>query len=143
MARLLHEFENEQLRSASLGADDAERLDAVMSTLVNGSMEDLTSTADLLARWGLVPQSYQYRNFELIPTMLSQGTAYMLDRSPGPAASKLQSARRSFPKDDLFRREFIVAKCWEQGLHTRYGALLLGDEWEPLRERLEEAFGVF
>lgn len=60
--------------------------------------------------------------------MLSQGAAHMLDRSPGPAASRLQSARRSFPKDDLFFREFLVAKCWEQGLHTRYGELLLSDE---------------
>ena len=66
----------------------------------------------------------------------------MLARSPGLAASRLQSARRSFPKDDLFFREFLVAKCWEQGLHTRYGALLLGDEWEPLQDRLREAFDV-
>jgi tetratricopeptide (TPR) repeat protein len=142
MARLLHEFENEQLRKASLVADDSEKIDAVMTTLVNGAMEDLTSAADLLDQWGLIPESSHYRNFHLIPTMLGQGTAYMLARSPGLAASRLQSARRSFPKDDLFFREFLVAKCWEQGLHTRYGALLLGDEWEPLQDRLREAFDV-
>ena len=64
-----------------------------------------------------------------------------MDRKPGPAASRFQSARRSFPKDDLFFREFLFAKCWEQGLHRRYGELLLGDEWAPLRDRLHQVFG--
>lgn len=143
MARLLREYENEQLRIAPLGAAKTERIDTVMAALVDGALEDLTAAADLLDRWGLVPQSYNYRNYELIPTMLGQGTAYMLARTPGPAATRLQGARRSFPKDDLFFREYLFAKCWEQGLHTRYGELLLGDEWEPLRERLQEAFGGF
>ena len=62
-------------------------------------------------------------------------------RSPGPAASRLQSARRSFPKDDLFFREYIFAKCWEQGVYNQYGSLLLGDGWVPLRDRLHDAFG--
>ena len=89
----------------------------------------------------MIPESYQYRNFHLVPTLMAQGAGYMLTRSPGPAASRLQSARRSFPKDDLFFREYIFAKCWEQGLHRRYGALLLGEEWGPLRDRLNETFG--
>ena len=75
-------------------------------------MEDLTAAADLLDRWGLIPESYQYRNFHLVPTLLGQGVGYLLARSPGPAASRLQTARRSFPKDDLFFREFLFAKCW-------------------------------
>jgi hypothetical protein len=113
----------------------------VLNTLVNGAMDDLTSAADLLDRWGLIPELYQYRNFHLVPTLMGQAACYLLTRSPGPAASKLQSARRSFPKDDLFFREYIFAKCWEQGLHRRYGALLLGDEWASLAERLHEKFG--
>ena len=141
MAKLLHEFENERLRSAPLVADEAEKIDAVLNTLVNGAMDDLTSAADLLDRWGLIPESYQYKNFHLVPTLMGQGACYLLTRSPGPAASKLQSPRRSFPRDDLFFREYIFAKCWEQGLHRRYGALLLGDEWAALAERLHEAFG--
>ena len=56
-------------------------------------------------------------------------------------ASRFQSARRSFPKDDLFFREFLFTKCWEQGLHRRYGELLLGGEWASLRDRLRQAFG--
>ncbi len=113
----------------------------VIDTLVSGAMDDLTAAADLLDRWGLIPESYQYRNFHLVPTLMAQGAGYMLTRSPGPAASRLQSARRSFPKDDLFFREYIFAKCWEQGLHRRYGAMFLGEEWGPLRDRLHETFG--
>ena len=141
MARLLRVYEDERLRAMRLEADDAAQIDLVINTLVNGAMDDLTSAADLLDRWGLIPESYQYRNFHLVPTLLGQGTGYLLTRLPGPAASRLQSARRSFPKDDLFFREFIFAKCWEQGLHRHYGELLLGDEWTPLRDRMEETFG--
>ena len=141
IARLLHVYEDERRRTERLETVEAEQLDLVLNTLVNGAMDDLTAAADLLDRWGLIPESYQYRNFHLIPTLMGQGAAYMLTRSPGPAASRLQSARRSFPKDDLFFREYIFAKCWEQGLHRRYGALLLGEEWGPLRDRIHETFG--
>jgi len=77
----------------------------------------------------------------------------MQDPSPGhnlarlalsafPAASRLQSARRSSPKDDLFFREFLFAKCWEQGLHRIYGELLQGDEWAQLQSRLNESLAT-
>ena len=141
MARLLKVFEDERRRTMRLDAVEAEQISAVLNTLVDGAMDDLTSAADLLDRWGLIPESYQYRNFHLVPTLMGQGAGYLLNRSPGPAASRIQSARRSFPKDDLFFREFLFAKCWEQGLHRRYGSLLLGDEWAPLRDRLHGAFG--
>ena len=141
IARLLQVYEAERLRAMGLESDEAEQIEAVINTLANGAMDDLTSAEDLLDRWGLIPESYQYRNFQLVPTLLGQGLGYLLAHSPGPAASRLQSARRSFPRDDLFFREFIFSKCWEQGLHRRYGALLLGDEWAPLRERLHGAFG--
>ena len=141
MARLLQVYEDERRRTMRLDIVEAEQTEAVLNTLVNGAMDDLTSAADLLDRWGLIPESYQYRNFHLVPTLMGQGAGYLLARSPGPAASRLQSARRSFPKDDLFFREFIFAKCWEQGLHRRYGALLLSDEWAPLRDRLHGSFG--
>ena len=141
MARLLRVDEDERRRTASLDADQEEQIDTVVNALVDGAIEDLTSAADLLERWGLIPESYQYRNFHLVPTLIAQGLGYLLARSPGPAASRLQSARRSFPKDDLFFREFLFAKCWEQGVHRRYSALLLSDGWEPLRARLDEAFG--
>ena len=72
---------------------------------------------------------------------MGQGLGYLLTGSPGPTASRLQSARKSFPKDDLFYREYIFAKCWEQGLHRKYGMLLLGDGWEPLRERILKGIG--
>ncbi len=142
MARLLDVYDNERRRSASLDADEADQISAVLNSLVNGAMDDLTSAADLLDRWGLIPESYQYRNFHLVPTLMGQGVGYLLTRSPGPAASRLQSARRSFPKDDLFFREFIFAKCWEQGIHRQYGALLLSDEWAPLHDRLHGTFGA-
>ncbi len=140
MARLLHVYEDERRRAAPLESGEAERIDLVVNTLVDGAMEDLTSAADLLDRWGLIPESYQYRNFHLVPTLMGQGASYLLTRSPGPAASRLQSARRSFPKDDLFFREFLFAKCWEQGIHRQYAALLLGDGWEPLKDRLSHSF---
>ena len=140
-ARLLHEFEIERLRTAPLESGEVEKLDSALAALVHGAMADLTSAADLLDRWGLIPESYQYRNFHLIPTLLGQGAGYLLARLPGPAATRLQSAHRSFPKDDLFLREFLFAKCWEQGLHRRFGALALSDEWAPLRDRLRTKFG--
>ena len=141
MARLLQVFEDERRRSTRMDAVEAEQIDVVLNTLANGAMDDLTSAADLLDHWGLIPEPYQYRNFNLVPTLMGQGAGYLLTRQPGPAASRIQTARRSFPQDDLFFREFIFAKCWEQGLHRRYGGLLLGDEWAPLRDRLHEAFG--
>jgi hypothetical protein len=141
MARLLDVYEDELRRSAQRDAGEADPISTVLNTLVNGAMEDLTAAADLLDRWGLIPESYQYKNFHLVPTLMGQGLAYLLTSSPGPAASRLQSARRSFPKDDLFFREFLFAKCWEQGLHRRYGALVLGDEWSALHERLRATFG--
>ena len=141
MAKLLNVFEDERRRAMSLDAAQEEQIGEVLGTLVNGAIEDLTSAADLLERWGLIPESYQYRNFHLIPTLMGQGAGHLLNRSPGPAASRIQTARRSFPRDDLFLREFIFAKCWEQGTHRLYGDLLLSDQWEPLRDRLHEAFG--
>lgn len=113
----------------------------MLDELVTGAMDDLTVAADLLDRWGLVSESYRYRNSYLVPTLMGQGLGYLLNRAPGPTASRLQSAKKSFPKDDLFYREYIVAKCWEQGLQRKYGELLTGDAWEPLRERLRREFG--
>ncbi len=142
MARLLDVYQDEQRRSAQQDPVELDQIGAVIDTLVNGAMEDLTNAADLLDRWGLIPESYQYRNFHLVPTLMGQGLGYLLARMPGPAASRLQSARRSFPKDDLFFREFLFAKCWEQGLHRRYSLLLQGDEWSQLHGRLTAAFGA-
>ena len=141
LARLLRVFEDERRGDATSDAVEMGQIEVVVNTLVNGAMDDLAAAADLLDRWGLIPESYRYRNFHLVPTLMAQGDGYMLTRSPGPAASRRQSARRSFPKDDLFFREYIFAKCWEQGLHRRYGAMLLGEEWGPLRDRLHETFG--
>ena len=141
MARLIDAFQDERLRASRVDAHETEQVDFAVDELVNGAMDDLTSAADLLDRWGLIPESYQYQNFNLVPTLMGQGVGYLLGRAPGPAASRLQSARRAFPKDDLFFREFLFAKCWEQGLHRRYGALLLGDDWSSLRDRLLETFG--
>ena len=101
----------------------------------------MTAAADLLERWGLIPETYQYRNFHLVPTLIGQSLGYLLTRSPGPAASRLQSARRSFPKDDLFFREFLFAKCWEQGIHRQYAELMLCDAGKPFRDRLKHTFG--
>ena len=42
--------------------------------------------------------------------------------------------------EELFR-EFLFAKCWEQGVHARYGELFLGPAWEQLEGSLESAFG--
>ena len=123
-----------------LDTEESQQLDLVLSTLADGAMEDLTSAADLLDRCGLIPESSQYKNFNLLPTLMGQGMSYLLTRQPGPAAARLQGARRSFPKDDLYFREFIFAKCWEQGLHRRYGALPLSDQWALLRDGLHDAF---
>jgi hypothetical protein len=111
-------------------------LDAVLNVLLDGALEDLTSAADLLDHWGLIPETYQYKNFHLVPTLLGQSLSYLLAGFPGPAASRLQSARRAFPKDDLFFREFLFAQCWEQGMHRQYAALLIGDTWEELHDRI-------
>ena len=101
-------------------------------------MGALTVAADLLDRWGLIPESYQYRNFYLMPTLMGQGLGYLLTRAPGPTASRLQSDRKSFPKDDIFYQEYVFSKCWEQGLNREYGTMLMGDGWEPLQERLKK-----
>ena len=141
LARLLREFEIERLRGDGLNAAEARKIEAIMSVLVSGATEDLTAAADLLDTWGLIPESYQYKNFHLVPTLLGLGTGYLLRGNPGPAASRLQSARRSFTKDDLFFREYLFAKCWEQGLHTHYGEMFLSDDWAVLGEQLESEFG--
>ena len=135
IARLLDVYENELLRARRLDEDEAVLIDVTVKTLANGAMDDLTAAADLLDQWGLIPESYQYKNFELVPTLMGQGVSYLLTRSPGPAAARLQAARRSFPKDDLFFREYLFAKCWEQGIHRSYGALLASDESAPVRDR--------
>jgi hypothetical protein len=137
MARLLRVYEDECFRGGGLEAVQQKQIDVVVNTLINGAIEDLTTAADLLDRWGLIPESYQYRNFHLVPTLVGQGLSYLLARSPGPAASRLQSARHSFPKDDLFLREFLFAKCWEQGIHRQYAAILLSDDWNNFHGRLE------
>ncbi len=133
-------YEEERRRGGEMDREESERLDVRTNVLLDAAMEDLTSAADLLDRWGLIPESYQYRNFHLIPTLMGQGTSYLLNRAPGPAASRLQSARRSFPKDDIFLREFLFAKCWEQGIHRKCAALLLSAGWNPLGERIMKTF---
>jgi hypothetical protein len=142
IARLIDAFEREQPGAAlSPERPDAARgARTVLGMLVNGALADLTAAADLLDRWGLIPESYQYRNFHLISTFVGQGTAYLLSRQHGPAASRLQSARRSFPKDDLLFREYAFAKCMEQGVHRQYAALASGARWTPMQERLLAAF---
>jgi len=140
IARLLRIYEDECLRTVGLGKVQVKHIEVMLNTLVNGAIEDLTSAADLLDKWGLIPESYQYRNFHLVPTLLGQGLSYLLARLPGPAASRLHSARHSFPKDDLFFREFLFAKCWEQGVHRQYAALLLSDGWKPLGNRINKEF---
>ncbi len=141
MARLLRTYQDEQRKDTQLAAAQKKQIEDVLHTLVEGAIEDLTLAADLLDKWGLIPESYQYRNFHLVPTLLGQGLGHLLTGLPGPAASRLQSARRSFPKDDLFFREFLFAKLWEQGVHRQYAAFLLGDNWAALRDRLKKAFG--
>ena len=142
IARLIDAFEQERRRAAEpIDPVEAETLEEILKALIHGAMDDLTTAADLLDRWGLIPESYHYRNFHLVPTFLGQGYAYLLARLPGPAASRLQSARRSFPKDDLFFREFVFAKCLEQSVHRQYATLATGDRWKPMRKRLHAAFG--
>ena len=141
IARLLDVYEDESRRIGGLDSKQEEHIEGALGSLVRGAMEDLTAAADLLERWGLIPETYQYRNFHLVPTLIGQSLGYLLTRSPGPAASRLQSARRSFPKDDLFFREFLFAKCWEQGIHRQYAELMLCDAGKPFRERLKHTFG--
>ena len=141
LARLLRVYEDERSSSGALERAQSDALADVVGKLVNGAVEDLTIAADRLEKWGLIPESYQYKNFHLIPGLIGQGTGYLLSRMPGPAASRFQSARRSFPKDDLIFREFLFAKCWEQGVHARYGELFLGPAWEQLDRSLEAVFG--
>jgi tetratricopeptide (TPR) repeat protein len=141
IARLLRVYGDEQPAAAPLSTAESERLEQALDALIECAMDDLSSAADRLDRWGLIPESYHYRNFHLVPTLLALGSAYLLHGAPGPAASRLQTARRSFPKDDLFFREHLFAKCCEQGIHRQYGALILGDEWDGLRERLDAASG--
>ena len=142
MARLLRVFEDEGGSTAGqLEEAEKEKLGSIVSVLVHGAVEDLTLAADRLEKWGLIPESYQYNNFHLVPGLVGQGTAYLLSRMPGPAASRFQSARRSFPKDDLILREFLFAKCWEQGVHRRCGEVFLGPAWGPLEASLRAEFG--
>jgi hypothetical protein len=98
-------------RSKGFSEVGVEPLETGLGTLLAGAMGDPTSVSDLLGRWCLIPESHHYLNFHQAPTLMGQGMSYLLGRSPEPAASRLQSARRSFPKDDLFFREFIFSKC--------------------------------
>ncbi len=77
-----------------------------------------------------------------MPTLRGQGEAYLLHGHPGPAASRLQTARRAFPKDDLLFRDYLYAKCWEQGAHRTYAAFVDSDAWPPLAAALRAEFGI-
>ena len=136
IARLLQVYQDECRRAGSLETEKYKKIETVLHSLAEGAIEDLTLAADLLEQWGLIPEAYHYRNFHLVPTLVGQGLSYLLAHSPGPAASRLRSARHSFPKDDLFLREFLFAKCWEQGVHRLYAELLLSEVWNPLRSPL-------
>ncbi len=139
ISRLLIAFEEESYSASNLDTKQVGKLKEISQVLIDISMADLTSAADLLERWGLIPETYQYRNFHLVPTLLGLGLGYLLAGSPGPAASRLQSARRLFPKDDIFFREFLFTKSCEQGIHRQYASLLLRDGWKPLYERIQKA----
>ena len=102
MAKLVNMYEYEMLRAGKFTKEEMDRIQQVMRILTDRSMDDLTVAADLLDKWGLTPETSNYRNFHLVPTYIGQGDAYILSQSPGPAASRLQSARRAFPRDDLF-----------------------------------------
>ncbi len=136
VARLLDVYGEEQRRSAGFDQRTTESIDTAIGSLADRAIDDLTEAADLLDQWGLNPESYQSRDFHLVPTLLGQGMSYLLARAPGPAASRIQSARRIFPRDDLCFREFLFAKCWEQGLHRRFGEMVTGDEWKAFTERV-------
>ena len=45
----------------------------MLDELVTGAMDDLTVAADLLDHWGLISESYRYRNSYLVPTLMGQG----------------------------------------------------------------------
>ena len=141
LARLVRECENERLRGDGLNTGEGRKIETIMAALIGGATDDLTAAADLLDRWGLIPESSLYKNYHLVLTVLGLGTRYLLVGNPCPAASRLQSARRAFTKDDLFFREYLFVKCWEQGLHTQYGEMVLRDGWAALGERLESGFG--
>ncbi len=140
IARLLRVHEDDLRRASPQNVKQIAKIDVILNIIIDRAMDDLTLAADLLDRWGLIPESYQYRNFHLVPTLVGQGTGYLLVRAPGPAASRLQSARRSFPKDDLFFREFLFAKCWEQGIHRQYAELLCSDGWKSFSDRLQHTY---
>lgn len=141
IARFLKAYEQELVKSPGHDSGAIGAVNEAINELVNGALEDLTSAADLLDRWGMLPASSHYRNFHLVPTLLGQGAAYLVAGSPGPASARLQSARRAFPRDEIFLREYLFARCWEQGVHRQYGVLASGKGWEPLRDRMREAFG--
>ena len=127
VARLLHEYRGvEELETTQAGL-----VHRAVVALGEQSMEDSEAATSLLEGWGLIPQSYHYRNFHLVPALLAQGAAYRLRDAPGPAASRLQTARRSFPKDDVFFREYLFAKGLEQQLHVGYGRKIGSGNWDP------------
>lgn len=136
IARLLQVYQDECRQVGSQETEKYKKIETMLHSLAVGAIEDLTLAADLLEQWGLIPESYQYRNFHLVPTLVGQGLSYLLAHAPGPAASRFQSARHSFPKDDLFLREFLFAKCWEQGVHRSYAELILSEAWNPLLSHL-------
>ena len=141
IARLVDVYADERRRAGNLDPTFESQVDAVLTAIVDVAMEDLSTATDFLDQWGVVPGSYPYGSSQLVGALIGQGAGYLLTRAPGPAAGRLQSARRSFPKDDLLLREFIFAKCWEQGVHRKYGELLTGEGTAPFMDRLGAAFG--
>jgi hypothetical protein len=121
VARLIKVFQEESANKERREGQKENRLQATLDGLLENAMEDLTGAADLLEK--------SREDFRLLPTLMGEGFGYELGLSPGPAASRLQSARRSFPRDDMVLREFLFAKCWEQGLHRHYADLLLKGDW--------------
>lgn len=136
LGRLLRAYEFEQLRAGNRDAARSDEIDGIIATLADVAIDDLTNAADLFDQWGLIAIPRLLRDLHLIPTLFGQGTAYLMSNAPGPAASRLQAARRSFPQVDHYGREFMFSKLWEQGMHTKYSQLLLEGGWPALESRL-------
>ena len=140
MARLVRAYEQD--RSITLSAEDQLRINDIAGVLADCAILDLTQASDVFDRGSFTPEMSLVQNFNLVPSLIGQGTGYLLSGLPGPAASRFQSARRAFPKDDLIFREFLFARCWEQGVHRTYGQAFLGDAWEELQAHLEATFAL-
>ncbi len=130
MAKLIHRFMVAYDKSGEMKDRNREKLERAVRELLRHAAQDLRVAGSALRGWGQIPESFLYRNYNHIPSMLGLITIPSLLGDSASFVTELSIARRSYPKDDLFFREWFTARCWLEGQHLHYGSWVQDNDEE-------------